>query len=240
MAIWVQGECEGKPQPLLLKNHETMRFYNIQQHSCVYAHPLGVQPPQDLDAPLLSVVLQFPPSTLPTTSVYQHTRGKEKARQEAMLVCSGLSVEVRGLDHTTTGQRLLDVAKARGLNGPGLKIIRKRFGVVLDPEKVIEDLEDGETFEASIGGLSGGGTGSDGIKDSERFFDCVFCGKMCKGWGHNPRPVFNEGRCCDKCNETEVIRARIYQIVLQHRAQAEDEEEEESTVGVEESKDESA
>jgi len=85
---------------------------------------------------------------------------------------------------------------------------------------------DGAKVVVKMTGLVGGGTGSDGIKDSERFFDCVFCHKTCAGWGHNPQPVFNEGRCCDKCNQTEVIRARIYQIVLQHRAQHPEDEEE--------------
>lgn len=238
VAIWVQGESQGKLQPELLKNHETMRFYNIQKDSCAYAHLKDVQPPQDLDASLSdeelsdasdkTVRLKLPPSELTSSYVYQNTRGKEKARQQAMQVRSGLSVEVTGLDHTTTGQRLLDMVKARGFNCPGLKIIRKRTGEVLDPEKVIEDLKDGETFEASIGGLSGG-TDETSILQTQRFFDCVLCGKRCAGWGHNPSPLRDEGRCCLKCNNAEVIRARIYQIVLMHRAQQQQEDEEDAT-----------
>lgn len=38
---------------------------------------------------------------------------------------------------------------------------------------------------------------------------CVFCGKRIDGYGNNPAPVKDEGVCCDKCNNTIVLAARI-------------------------------
>lgn len=38
---------------------------------------------------------------------------------------------------------------------------------------------------------------------------CVFCGKRINGYGNNPAPVKDEGVCCDKCNNTIVLAARI-------------------------------
>ena len=51
--------------------------------------------------------------------------------------------------------------------------------------------------------------------------DCVLCGLKIPPefdpktgepfWfgGHNPHPLKNEGRCCDVCNHTKVIPARL-------------------------------
>lgn len=43
---------------------------------------------------------------------------------------------------------------------------------------------------------------------------CCLCGKEFMGWGNNPWPVDrNEGAvCCDDCNETKVLEARIRQM----------------------------
>ena len=39
--------------------------------------------------------------------------------------------------------------------------------------------------------------------------ECSICGEEIVDWvGHNPQPVSN-GRCCNKCNMTIVIPARI-------------------------------
>ena len=37
---------------------------------------------------------------------------------------------------------------------------------------------------------------------------CSICGKGYDGYGNNAEPV-NSGRCCDDCNATQVIPARI-------------------------------
>ena len=36
------------------------------------------------------------------------------------------------------------------------------------------------------------------------------------GFGHNAQPI-NDGRCCDLCNETEVIPQRIINVMSQSR-----------------------
>lgn len=41
-------------------------------------------------------------------------------------------------------------------------------------------------------------------------------GKIYWDQGHNAQPV-NDGRCCDTCNETVVIRARINQFTKSRR-----------------------
>ena len=38
---------------------------------------------------------------------------------------------------------------------------------------------------------------------------CVLCGKHIDGYGNNPAPLADEGKCCDECNKTKVIPARI-------------------------------
>ena len=37
---------------------------------------------------------------------------------------------------------------------------------------------------------------------------CCICGKKIKGYGHNPWPIKQDGKCCDECN-TKVIKERI-------------------------------
>jgi hypothetical protein len=39
-------------------------------------------------------------------------------------------------------------------------------------------------------------------------FVCCICGKECEGYGNNPYPLKNEGRCCDECNK-KVIEERL-------------------------------
>ena len=41
---------------------------------------------------------------------------------------------------------------------------------------------------------------------------CCICGCEFIGWGNNPDPVKDKGRCCDSCNERFVIPARIAQL----------------------------
>ena len=51
----------------------------------------------------------------------------------------------------------------------------------------------------------------DTIKHYEKI-RCVLCKKMFSGWGNNPAPVKLRGLCCDVCNTTKVIPARIKQL----------------------------
>lgn len=46
-------------------------------------------------------------------------------------------------------------------------------------------------------------------------FTCCICGKLITGeYGNNPEPVENDPRakCCDACNDSYVIPARIIQL----------------------------
>ena len=38
---------------------------------------------------------------------------------------------------------------------------------------------------------------------------CVICGREFEGYGNNPDPVKHHGECCDECNMTVVIPARL-------------------------------
>jgi hypothetical protein len=40
-------------------------------------------------------------------------------------------------------------------------------------------------------------------------FTCVICEQHSVGYGNNPAPVKNEGKCCDDCNFTKVLPARL-------------------------------
>lgn len=42
---------------------------------------------------------------------------------------------------------------------------------------------------------------------------CVICGTLFAGHGNNPWPVVEDGRCCDYCNHTEVVPARMARVV---------------------------
>ena len=44
-------------------------------------------------------------------------------------------------------------------------------------------------------------------------YKCVICKQEFTGWGNNPQPVKDSGRCCDKCNDTRVIPYRIMQLI---------------------------
>lgn len=41
----------------------------------------------------------------------------------------------------------------------------------------------------------------------ETTFKCVMCGSEGRGYGHNPAPVADVGRCCDGCN-IQVVSVR--------------------------------
>ena len=41
---------------------------------------------------------------------------------------------------------------------------------------------------------------------------CVICGQHYEGFGNNAEPVA-KGRCCDECNITQVIPARLHMLI---------------------------
>lgn len=40
-------------------------------------------------------------------------------------------------------------------------------------------------------------------------YTCIICGVESEGYGSNPDPVIDSGRCCDNCNYTVVLPKRI-------------------------------
>jgi hypothetical protein len=40
-------------------------------------------------------------------------------------------------------------------------------------------------------------------------FTCVICENFYEGWGNNPEPIKEDGRCCNNCNTTVVIPKRL-------------------------------
>ena len=40
-------------------------------------------------------------------------------------------------------------------------------------------------------------------------YHCCLCGKENCGYGNNPQPIENDGRCCDECNAKYVIPTRF-------------------------------
>lgn len=43
---------------------------------------------------------------------------------------------------------------------------------------------------------------------------CVLCNREIKGYGHDPRPLARNGKCCDKCN-VKVIMKRLEMAVAE-------------------------
>lgn len=39
-------------------------------------------------------------------------------------------------------------------------------------------------------------------------YQCCICGRPKLGYGNNPWPIANSGKCCDPCNYKYVVRAR--------------------------------
>ena len=46
---------------------------------------------------------------------------------------------------------------------------------------------------------------------TQKSWKCCICGKMIKGYGNDPWPIVKDenAKCCDKCNDTKVIQARL-------------------------------
>jgi hypothetical protein len=43
-------------------------------------------------------------------------------------------------------------------------------------------------------------------------YKCCLCKKQKYGFGNNPAPLKEEGRCCDECNAYQVVPARVKEI----------------------------
>ena len=50
-------------------------------------------------------------------------------------------------------------------------------------------------------------------KQNETETKCILCNTYFKGEGNNPAPLANQKfKCCNTCNDTEVIPFRIYKL----------------------------
>jgi hypothetical protein len=47
------------------------------------------------------------------------------------------------------------------------------------------------------------------MTDNKKVFQCVLCAKPVKEYGNNASPIFPADKCCDNCNDTFVIPARL-------------------------------
>lgn len=58
------------------------------------------------------------------------------------------------------------------------------------------------------------------MDEENRKHICSLCGLEFTGYGNNPQPVLPsvEMRCCNDCNETRVIPARIQRLVKLDKA----------------------
>ena len=45
---------------------------------------------------------------------------------------------------------------------------------------------------------------------SSETIECVLCKESIVGFGNNPQPVADKGKCCDRCNGIYVIPLRVY------------------------------
>jgi hypothetical protein len=51
-------------------------------------------------------------------------------------------------------------------------------------------------------------------------YQCVLCNSYNEGYGNNPEPCADAGRCCDNCNSNKVIPQRMNDTIsLQNRRQ---------------------
>ena len=54
-----------------------------------------------------------------------------------------------------------------------------------------------------------------GVTETQKGFICCLCNKRSFGWGdnqecgNNPAPLKEKGECCDYCNDTKVLVARL-------------------------------
>ena len=50
----------------------------------------------------------------------------------------------------------------------------------------------------------------------EKVTKCCLCGMPIEGWGNNPAPIRERGRCCDDCNSNIIIPLRILALTRKH------------------------
>lgn len=80
----------------------------------------------------------------------------------------------------------------------------------LDVEERFQDLWQ----EAQLNYLS--------AKEDKEEEKCVLCDSVLETFGNNPAPLAESGKCCDNCNETKVMSARIATIIEERESVLQD------------------
>ena len=74
-------------------------------------------------------------------------------------------------------------------------------------ESLTEDLGDFNVFSLDFTNINAFGVKLTEGKETE--YTCCICGEEFEGYGNNPEPVKESGKCCDACNRKFVIPARL-------------------------------
>ena len=58
--------------------------------------------------------------------------------------------------------------------------------------------------------------------NANEVWKCCICGEYFTGWGNNPWPISDkeEDRCCDMCDTTKVLPARIAMSIERRKEKA--------------------
>ena len=89
----------------------------------------------------------------------------------------------------------------------------KNENQILANVKYILTIDDEQTKELDINELIAQLKAiKDYVKEPNEYFECCFCKKLVKGYGNNPAPVKNSGKCCNECNAEIVIPARLMEM----------------------------
>jgi hypothetical protein len=74
-------------------------------------------------------------------------------------------------------------------------------------ESLTENLGDFNVFSLDFTNINAFGVKLTEGKETE--YTCCICGEEFEGYGNNPAPVKESGKCCDACNRKFVIPARL-------------------------------
>ena len=55
------------------------------------------------------------------------------------------------------------------------------------------------------------------MEEKDKLMTCCICGKLFYGYGNNPEPIRKVGRCCDECNQSLVIPARLAEVINKNK-----------------------